>query len=194
MTDPAPDRAEAITPISDEEKWLPVVGFEGLYEVSNMGRVRSLVRYRNGRAVVLNPPRLLTGNRNTLGYLRITFRKGAGDRRGVIIKIHTLVLTAFVGPRENRREAAHLNGNPSDNRLVNLSWVSHQENNSHKYIHGTHPRGSDTVQAKLNEPMVAAMRYLREEGIGLNVLATAFGISFQHVSDICLRKAWTHVA
>ena len=103
------------------EKWLPAVGYEGLYEVSSIGRVRSLdkIQYcKDGRA-----PRLLRGRVRKLqthprGHLMVNLY--AADGNAKMEKVHRLVLEAFVGPNPPGLECCHNNGDPSDNRVENL--------------------------------------------------------------------------
>jgi hypothetical protein len=105
------------------EEWRPVVGYEGLYSVSDLGRVRSHDRIStSGRRV---HGRILTGGMDCEGYRQYSFTpKGAPGRpeKPRLIRGHVLVLTAFVGPRPEGMLACHKNDTPDDNRLVNLRW------------------------------------------------------------------------
>lgn len=115
------------------EEWRPIRGYEGAYEVSNHGRVRSLdhiISYANGhdrptKGRVLTPW-------ITRRYL--TVRLGAGRRTYV----HTFVCEAFHGPRpEPEWQVRHLNGDCLDNRAENLAWGTCSENHLDKRAHGT---------------------------------------------------------
>jgi hypothetical protein len=116
------------------EQWLPVVGFEGAYEVSDRGRVRSLERVvASGRYTRRVSPRLLSPTRNPNGRLYIDLNvNGVPDRRWV----HHLVLEAFVGPRPPGMEACHWNDVGHDNRSENLRWDTHSENMRDAYRNG----------------------------------------------------------
>lgn len=115
------------------ENWRPVPGYEGYYEVSDLGRVRSLDgldnrgRRRNGK---LLSPSLRSG------YRRIQLHR---DGMGRTEYVHTLVLCAFVGPRPSGHEACHGEGGPLDNRLANLRWGTSTDNNFDQVKAGTHP-------------------------------------------------------
>lgn len=107
----------------DEEEWRPVVGYEGIYEVSDRGRIRSLGftdslgRHRAGR--MKSPAHTADGHLQT----RLS-------KDGVLTghMVHRLVLEAFEGPCPDGMEACHWNDVPDDNRLENLRWGTHAEN------------------------------------------------------------------
>lgn len=124
------------------ELWKPVVGFEGRYDVSNRGDVRSW--YRGGKK--LPAPRIRRLVVNHHGYVQITLLRA--DGRLSTRTVHSLVLEAFKGARPAGRVACHGDGNRANNALQNLAWVTQKENIGHKAVHGTQPRGETHVQAK----------------------------------------------
>ncbi|MFY9294484.1 MAG: NUMOD4 domain-containing protein [Methylorubrum rhodinum] len=174
------------------ERWLPVVGFEGLYEVSDQGRVRSLdrwvdaggvklpgcgLRFRQG--VVLKP------QRHSGGYVQFTLR-------GRTRLAHNLVLAAFVGSRPAGQEGCHADGNKSNNALSNLYYGTPSKNAEDKKRHGTDTFGCRNGAAKLTEADVNEIRSW--EGILLQKdIAVNFGISQTQVSRILSRRHWRHV-
>ncbi len=111
------------------ELWLPIVGHEGAYEVSNLGRVRSLARrvrlvVRGGVETTRGvPPRILRPGPTKHGHLTVAIGKGNSRQ------VHDLVLRAFVGPPAPGQEALHGDGDPSHNALSNLRWGTRSENN-----------------------------------------------------------------
>lgn len=105
------------------EIWKVIPGYEGRYEVSDQGRVKSYCRNREGR--------LLKPGRMPGGHLSVAL--GRGDSQCV----HKLVLLAFVGPAPDKHECCHNNGNPADNRLENLRWGTRRENILDAVRHGT---------------------------------------------------------
>jgi hypothetical protein len=117
-----------------EEEWRPVLDYEGLYEVSDQGRVR------NDAGLIMaqysKPP---GRGRKAPGYQRVTLKRRS-------IAVHRLVLEAFVRPRrpEVDEVCRHLNGDPTDNRLVNLRWGSRRENNLDMRQHGTNRNAEKT--------------------------------------------------
>lgn len=121
------------------ERWRSVVGFEGTYEVSDLGRVRSVSRMveRSGQGGYRIQGRVLKTHVNPHGYAQITLaRKGKWLSR----RVHRLVLEAFVGPRPRGKEARHLDGDRLNNGLHNLKWGTKSENAWDQVRHGTHPQ------------------------------------------------------
>lgn len=112
--------------------WLPVVGFEGLYEVSDSGRVRSIRREGTSGGPICHFERD--------GYPSVML--SANDRRKPYL-VHQLVLMAFVGPRPPGAQAAHRNGDRRDNRPANLYWASPGENYADLKAHSNHRRAMD---------------------------------------------------
>ena len=110
------------------EQWKPVVGYEGLYEVSDQGRVRCLDRFiKNKKGTeIFYPGKIMSTPRRKDGYLTAHLRKD-GVRAKYLV--HRLVLEAFTGSCPEGWEARHLNDIKSDARLVNLEWGSRRENN-----------------------------------------------------------------
>jgi len=109
------------------ERWLPVPGYEGLYLVSDLGRIRSLPRNTTSGRIM----KLITGTR---GYKYVTLtRDGRQRRRGV----HQVVAAAFIGPCPDGQEILHGDGDPANNRPGNLRYGTHRENMLDKRDHGT---------------------------------------------------------
>lgn len=120
------------TPESLDERWLPVVGWEGIYEVSDLGRVKRTKRARGTR------PGILKGGMDRYGYPVVAL--SSPDRPYRYVKIHRLVGDAFLGLLPEGMETRHLNGNPADPRLVNLAYGTHAENMRDMDAHGTSRR------------------------------------------------------
>ena len=121
------------------EEWRPVVGYEGVYEVSNLGRVKSLPRMTPTR---WNTPRHHPGGilkskvAPTTGYVRVTLvDANRGKKR--YANIHSLVLEAFVGPRPDGLECCHNDGNRLNAELANLRWDTRSANTADAVEHGT---------------------------------------------------------
>ena len=101
------------------EIWKPIRDYEGLYEVSNLGRIKRLGNDKNRKEKILKP------YKNKLGYLRVTLSK---DNKVKYMFIHRLVAIAFIPNPENKPCIDHINAIPSDNRVENLRWATYKEN------------------------------------------------------------------
>ena len=146
-------------------------GYEGQYEVSNQGNVRTFRRGAKGR--------LLKPGRMPRGHLSVALGRGNSQC------VHKLVLLAFVGAAPDKHECCHNNGNPADNRLENLRWGTRSENNIDAVVH--HNRG------KLSESDIQDIRRrLAVEGRGVGrKLAAKYGV---HETTISAIKVGRHYA
>lgn len=113
-----------------EEIWKPIEGYDGRYEVSSLGRVKSL-NYHNTKERRIMKPYKNTSKHGNIPYLQVDLHNG-GIRKS--LKVHYLVCAAFHGPRpldidgDTNIEVMHLNGNSLDNRAENLAWGRHYDN------------------------------------------------------------------
>ncbi|ERG63471.1 hypothetical protein L332_03560 [Agrococcus pavilionensis RW1] len=124
------------------ENWLPVVGYEGWYEVSDLGRVRSVSReVRTGVGTRHMQGRVLRPFTRADGRYSVTLSRD-DERRTRLV--HRMVLEAFVGPQPTGAECCHHDGDPTNNRLTNLRWDTHTGNEADKRRHGTHPSSAKT--------------------------------------------------
>lgn len=108
------------------ETWVDIEGYEGLYQVSNLGNVKSLnrvIKYRNNKKA-FHKERLLVPKEN-FGYLRVTLSK---DNKRKEYRIHRLVAKAFIPNPENKPIVNHLDENKQNNKSENLEWSTQDEN------------------------------------------------------------------
>lgn len=128
------------------ETWAPVLNYEGIYEVSDLGDVRSVDRYvprSSGKRGGQNwKGRVLVQGTQRGGYRKVTLcRSGRMETRTV----HSLVVEAFLGPRPSpEMQACHNDGDPANNRLSNLRWDTRQSNMADKHLHGTNHQVAKT--------------------------------------------------
>lgn len=173
------------------ENWLPVVGYEGCYEVSDQGRVRSLARYvrvKNGVRRVNS--RILKSQYDGGGYPMVGLWK---DYKGKSSNIHVLIATAFLGDPPIGYEVAHLDGDKTNSKLTNLVYTTCKQNHEHKKLHGTYTYGETHSRAKLTETNVKDIDILLGLGASQGQLAKKFGVSQSAISLIKRRINWAHL-
>ena len=117
-----------------EEIWKDIKGYEGLYQVSNLGRVKSF-NAKNGR--LSNQSRLLTPKLDRYGYLKLTLCK---DKEYKYVTVHRLVALAFINNVENKPEVNHKDGNKLNNCVDNLEWMTGLENIHHAFDNELTPK------------------------------------------------------
>ena len=122
--------------MNDTEHWLPIPGYEGIYDVSDQGRVRSWLPYHGTPT-----PRIKKTNPNHKGYLLVGLRNEGRDGTAAV---HKLVMLAFVGTRPVGMEIRHLDGNCQNNVTSNLGYGTPSENNLDAVRHGTHRNARKT--------------------------------------------------
>ncbi len=171
------------------EVWMPVPGYEGLYEVSNLGHVR---RDPNAAARSLGVPGKLLNPTMTNGYPVVSLSKRGSVQNH---RVHVLVMRAFCGERPF--EGAHIchnNGLTADCRLSNLRWDTAYGNQADVDRHGTRCRGEDVFGAKLTEQKVSAIRARIAAGDRNPPIANDFGVSISTIHLIRHNRIWRHVA
>lgn len=114
-----------------KEIWKDVVGFEGLYMVSNLGRIKSVERYmQNHSKLQLVPERIKSQRVGTNGYLHTDLYK---NNKQTTVKIHRVVAEAFIDNPDNKGTVNHKDGNKYNNCVDNLEWMTQSEQNFHFY-------------------------------------------------------------
>ena len=175
-----------------EEIWKKVVGFEDLYEVSSMGRVRCIGRYvkKMNNGVMVNAyytPRILCQRYVPEGYLLVNLNKGKNQ---LSFRVHRLVAQAFIPNPDNKPFINHINGNPDDNRVENLEWCTPSENAIHAIKTGlAKKQGRSKPVAQLDESGNIIAVY-----INANKAAVAIGKSTQcgrNIREVC-EKGYGH--
>ncbi len=180
--------------VAEIERWRDVVGYEGYYEVSDQGRVRSVDRVifavRQGTPYEKQLRQRVLGTSRKLGaYPHVSLCR---DGQEATAQVHRLVAAAFLGPCPPGNEVRHLNGEPADSRLSNLCYGTKKENSHDRVTHGTHCRGSRNPIAKLTEQDVRAIKNLKGK-VPQAELARRFGTVQSNISMIHTGRSWTHV-
>lgn len=168
------------------EIWKPVAGYEGVYEVSSHGRVRSLDRFVAVESDIkgcyrsLRKGRVLADCTDRDGYRLVSL-----SCRGVVrgYKVHRLVAIAFLPPRPDAPEVNHKDFCKTNNRANNLEWATAAENSKHGCAEGARV-------PKLTAAQVARIRELHAAGFDYAQVAQLFDVSKQTIYRICQRKTW----
>lgn len=169
------------------EAWEGIGGFEGLYKVSSFGRILSLPRFgTKNEAKIL---KLHVSKR--YGYANVCLCK---NNHKVLRRVNRLVAIAFIPNPNNLPEVNHKDGNKLNNNVSNLEWCTNSYNKIHAYKIGLMSAvGERNGQSKLNEAQVRDIRALLAVNANQRLLAKRFGISQQTVSEIKMRKIWSHL-
>jgi HNH endonuclease/NUMOD4 motif-containing protein len=175
----------------EEERWLPIPGYEGFYDVSDCGRVRAWFGGRWRRP--LTEPKILSSKAKK--YPAVSLSKD-GRRRN--FRVHVLVLTAFVGPAPPHHEGCHEDGTKTNNRLGNLRWDTRKGNMADASRHGTTrgksvPKGEAHVNARLTSDDVRCIRAEPRTRNVIPMLARCFGVSVSTINKIRGRDLWAHL-
>ena len=174
------------------EIWKSIKDFEGLYEVSNLGRVKSLARFVNGKNGGKKPvPEVILIQRLEKEYFKVGLWKNQKIKR---FSVHRLVCEAFLSNSENKPQVNHKNGIKTDNRAENLEWVTLSENMIHAYKNNLLVRKGDKhSQNKLSVIDVFEIRKLLQQGLTQSEIAQKYGVIRQTISCIKIGKSWSHI-
>lgn len=177
-------------PCGEGEVWKPIPGFEGHYEASTCGRIRSLtkrVTTKGGWTQTHRGRIRATVGAGPSGYPYVPLWKGG---RQYMRPVHRLVALTFHGSPAAGQEVAHRNGDIHDSHASNLRWATHQENEADKASHGTRLLGTRHPQARLTEFAVLDARARRKAGASISSLAREYGVNGQTMADAISGKSW----
>jgi predicted XRE-type DNA-binding protein len=174
------------------EEWKPIKGYDGLYEVSNNGRVRSYNKY-GFKHEKMDNPRIIKQKMSNAGYLRVLL-----SFRGVYKNhsVHRLVASVFVENLNNKKYVNHLNGIKTDNKALNLEWCTRSENQYHAYENGLQKitYGEDSPNSKLNNDIINEIRQKWETGkYSQSQIGKMFNTHQSQISRIINGKTWSHI-
>ena len=175
------------------EEWKPIKGYEGLYEVSNYGKVKSLSKLSG---TCLRKDRELSLNRLSIdGYVRIALTRSYDVYEA---KMHRLVAEHFIPNPECKETVNHIDGNKQNNRVDNLEWADRHEQLQHAYNLNLKkaPRGINSYAAKLTEEDV---RYIRSNykcqstEFGTVALGKMFGVTNVVIGHVVRGETYKNV-
>jgi len=171
-----------------KEIWKDVKGYEGLYRVSDYGRINSIPGKRGITIEKILKPKL-----DKYGYLCISL----SNKGHKTFMIHKLVLEAFIGSKPFPKAVCrHLDGNKLNNNVKNLQWGTCQENSDDMKRHNTqhHPIGILHPMSKLNEKQVRIIKYLLKINyLTQKEIGKIFNVSRSTIGYIKRNKLWSHI-
>lgn len=178
-------------------EWRPVEGYEGYYEVSNCGKVRSIprrvrVNNQNGIFTKSYPSKILKSYITTRGYELVKLCK-----KGVVksYSVHRLVAKAFCSNTHEKPEVNHKDGDKLNNHASNLEWNTPSENQKHAFTEGLQKpqKGSKNGMSRLDEIDILFLHHWRSKGYYAKELAKLFGLSKNHAQDILGFRRWSYI-
>lgn len=182
--------------ITDREIWQPVVGYEGMYEVSNYGHVRSIDRVvpHPSYGIAVRKGQEIKPQLGRRGYLLVPLHQNG---KLATKAVHRLVAEAFIGPRPDKHQINHIDCSKQNNSLPNLEYVTRSENMKHAYANGLivvpYCVGDKHYNAKLTADDVVGVRKRRSTGESYCSIAADYGVGRKTISDACEFKTWRHV-
>lgn len=174
-----------------KEIWKDIAGYEGAYQVSNLGRVRSLTRIvRNGTGFCPKNGRILRQNTNTKGYLLVGPTVNRVQRTR---PVHRLVAEAFIPNPLNLPEVNHKREPKTNNRVTNLEWSSSEDNMAHAVRNGLRARGDELPMTKLKPVQIPLIRKMLRQGISMGRIARKFGVNHGAIRGIKTGRSWRYI-
>ena len=162
-----------------EEIWKDIEGYEGIYQVSNLGRVKSLKRHSVNNANTKD--RLLKPSLDSKGYLHVILSKNGIQYNKTI---HRLVAQTFIPNPENKPQVNHIDEDKTNNMVCNLEWMTNKENRNH----GTAIKRMCITNSK---PIICTKGNIKEKYNSQKEFCLKYGLSSGHVSDVISGKRKT---
>lgn len=174
-----------------EEIWKDIPGYEGRYEVSSLGRVRSLrqANSHGGGTKIRNIPLLRKIQVNTSGYLDLALQK---NKKQYTVSIHRLIAMAFIPNPQRLPEVNHIDGNKFNNSIENLEWVSSRNNQLHAYRTGLKRKlkHEQNPKAILNREQVLE---IFNSALTQRQLSEKYSVSMACINNVKNGYAWCEI-
>ena len=177
----------------EKEIWNKIPGYDGIYEVSNYGRIKRLSRVINehvNKKRVL-PEIILKQHLDSDGYLVIKLTNNLKSKNYFI---HRLVAISFLPNKENKPQVNHKDGIKNNCNISNLEWCTLSENRIHAYSTGLQKGavGEKQYNSKLKEYEVLEIRKIGKNKT-LEEIASIYNVNFRTISNVLNRKTWKHI-
>jgi len=180
-----------------EEVWKDIPDFEGIYQVSNFGRVKSLERLtKNKQGTCLRKEKLLTLNISNKGYAKVKLYNTNKNIKKTIF-VHKLVGVCFLDNLNQYKEINHIDGDKLNNKMDNLEWCSRSHNVKETYRLNLKKeetyKGEGNATSKLKEQDVLLIRKLHKQGMSNKELAIKFNVVSGTIGFIVNNQTWKHI-
>jgi hypothetical protein len=175
-----------------EEVWKDIEGYEGYYQVSNLGRVRSLDRivphkiykFMNAKGKILCPGKV------GVGYYTVALCNNSKPKS---MFIHRLVAEAFISKTSKTNDVNHKNGIKTDNRLENLEWCTRSENTLHAFTIGLKSHVGELHNlSKLTEEQAKEIKYELKE-LSVKQISVKYNVHVETIYSIRRGSSWKHI-
>lgn len=165
------------------EIWKDIVGYEGLYKISNLGNIKSLDRLSFGGKNIKG--RNMCPSLKKDGYLEIPLCK---DKKRKYYRVHRLVAIAFIPNIENKPCIDHINTITTDNRVENLRWVTYKENSNNQI---TRNHISKSTKGKSSKSRKVICIETNKEYESIKEAAKELGLNYNNIMKVCQKKQQT---
>lgn len=171
--------------MTEREIWKPLLGYEGIYSTSNLGRLRIETGSNSTPAGTI-----------TIGSKSTRYRKVSLRKNGIRISkdIHVLIAETFISPRPTGMYVNHIDGNKQNNCVSNLEWVTPKQNSRQSVLAGRHHKGSQIFGARLKEQDIQLILSLLSNGISCAEIGRRYHVSRQVISHVKNNRSWKHIA
>jgi hypothetical protein len=170
------------------EQWLSCPNYEDSYEVSSLGRVRSIDRVSGSRPGITKG-KILTQTANRKKYLEVRLFKNS---KCIPKIVHRLVAKAFIANSHNLKQVNHIDGDKSNNIVTNLEWITNSENQKHAYKLGLQPSriGENNSNTKITDKDVTLLKQLYNSGMSIVEVSSSININVSIIRQIIYGRTW----
>ena len=171
------------------EIWKDIESYEGIYQVSNYGKIKSLKRnvLMKGKFNYFKEEKILNPSTHKNGYLAIGLTK---ENKTKTFKVHRIVALHFIDNFLNKPEINHIDSDKSNNNVLNLEWCTSKENKEHAVKNKLNAFGEKSSGSKLTEKEVLE---IRESNLSPTELSEKYKVNKGSISSIKNRKTWNHI-